>query len=150
MPAGRSLIRRAASQHAKILYADIEAIETRLEAYPSLGMQSMQRAYVLRRRNGELIFLFEDRAIGTPLASSVFPKLVADIARRAAAPIRDLGMIEGRGGVLGVWGTKAADWTAPALSAARQRRIRRKVAITGALSLIVVVIALLLRLLVGW
>lgn len=149
LPAGRSLIHKAATQHATIPYADIEAIETRFEAYGSLGMRMMQRAYVLRRKNGELMYLFEDRAIGTPYRSSLFPKLVADIAARADVPVRDLGMIEGGGGVLGVWGTQAADWAAPALPLGRQRRIRRDVAITGALSIVAVVLALLLRLLVG-
>lgn len=149
LPAGRSLIHKAATLHTRIPFADIEAIETRPEAYRSFGMAMMQRAYVLRRKNGELIYLFEDRALETPFASPLFPKLVADIAARADVPVRDLGMVEGGGGVLGVWGTHAADWAAPALPLGRQRRIRRDVAITGTLAIVLAILALVLRLLVG-
>jgi hypothetical protein len=149
LPAGRSLIHRPAAQHTTIPYADVEAIETRLEAYGSLGMKMMQRAYVLRRKSGELIFLFEDRAIGTPLENPLFPRLAADIAERAGIPLRDLGMVEGDGGLLAVWGTHAPDWAAPALPLARQYRIWRHVAITGTLSIVVIVVALFVRLLSG-
>ena len=127
----------------------IDAIESRLEGYGSLGIEIMQRAYVLRRKNGELIFLFEDRAIATPFESSLFPKLAADITARAGVPLRDLGMVEGGGGLLAVWGARAPDWAAPALPLARQLWIWRHVAITGALAVLVPVIALIVRLLVG-
>jgi hypothetical protein len=149
LPAGRSLIHRPVAQRMTIPYADIEAIETRLEAYGSFGMKMMQRAYVLRRKGGDLIFLFEDRAVGTPFENQLFPTLATDIAARAAVPLRDLGMVEGGGGLLAVWGTHAPDWAAPALPLARQYRIWRHVAITGALSIGVVAIALVVRLLSG-
>ena len=42
LPAGRSLIRRPPPYHAEIPYAEIEALESRLEAYRSLGMALMQ------------------------------------------------------------------------------------------------------------
>jgi hypothetical protein len=149
LPDGRSLIHHLPALRMKIPYADIEAIESRLEAYGSLGMEMMQRAYGLRRKNAELIFLFEDRAIGTPFESALFTKLAADIAARAGVPLRELGMVEGGGGVLGVWGTRAADWTAPALSPARQYQMWRRVAMTGALPIPVIVIAFLVRMLIG-
>lgn len=147
LPAGRSLIHRPQATHAIIPYGDIEAIETRLEAYSSLGMASMQRAYALRRKGGELIFLFEDRALGTPLATPYFQHLAAEIAARAQVPFRDLGMVEGKGSVLAVWGTQAPDWAAPSLPLARQLRIWRHVWATGALAVAVVIIALVVRLL---
>jgi hypothetical protein len=103
LPVGRSLIHRPAAQHLKIPYGDIEAVESRLEAYGTLGMALLQRAYVLRRKNGQLIFLFEDRAIETRFYSSTFTKVATDIAARAGVPLRDLGMAEGRGGFLAVW-----------------------------------------------
>ncbi|MBI1869069.1 MAG: hypothetical protein HYS06_12390 [Methylocystis sp.] len=149
LPAGRSLIHHPAAQHAKIPYAEVEAIESRLEAYGSLGMGMMQRAYVLRRKDGELIFLFEDRAIGTPFESSLFPRLAADIAARANVPLRDHGMVEGGGGFLGVWGAQAPDWAAPPLPLSRQYRIWREVVITGVLPIPIILIALLVRLLSG-
>jgi hypothetical protein len=149
LPSGRSLIHRPPTQHLKIPYADIEAIETRLEAYGSLGMGIMQRAYVLHRKNGELVFLFEDRALATGLASDMFSKLAADIAERAHVPLRDLGMVEGRGGVLAVWGTHAPDWAAPSLPLAQQFRLWRHAAFTGTLAFSVVIIAVVLRFLIA-
>jgi hypothetical protein len=145
LPSGRSLIHRPPEQHLKVPYADIEAIETRLEAYRTFGMAMMQRAYVLRRKTSELIFLFEDRALATTFESHVFPKLAADIAARAHAPLRDLGMVEGRGGVLVVWGTHAPDWAAPSLPLALQLRLWRHAAATGSFAFAVVVLAITIR-----
>jgi hypothetical protein len=149
LPAGRSLIHHPPEQHLDIPYGDIAAIETRLEAYRTFGMAMLQRAYALRRRNDELIYLFEDRAIDTPMESAVFPKLAADIAARAGVPLRDLGMAEGGGGILAVWGAHAPDWAAPSLSAARQARLRRHAALTGTFAIVIVIIGLAVRLLAG-
>jgi len=146
LPAGRSLIHRPAAEHAEIAYSDIAALETRLEGYRTGGMAMMQRAYVLRHRNGALIFLFEDRAIGTPFETRLFARIAGEIAARAGTTLRDLGTVAGDGGVLGVWGTHAPAWGAPSLSAAQQARLWRAVAITGALPLPIILIALLLRL----
>ena len=132
LPSGRSLIHRPPAQHMTVSYADIAAVETRLEAYGTLGMEMMQRAYVLRRKNGELIFLFEERALATGFASSMFGHIIEDLAARAGVPVTDLGMAEGKGGLLGVWGTHAPDWAAPALSPERQRSLWGRAAATGA------------------
>jgi hypothetical protein len=147
LPAGRSLIHHPPTQHLNIPYAEIAAVETRLEAYRSIGMGLMQRAYALRLKSGELIFLFEDRALGSALESALFPTLAAAIAARAGVPLHDLGMVEGKGGVLAVWGTHAPDWSAPSLSAARQRKLWRVARLTGAAASAVVVFAVALRLL---
>jgi hypothetical protein len=149
LPAGRSLIHHPGAVHISMPYSDIATIESRQEAYRSLGMAMLQRSYVLRRKTEELIFLFEDRAIGTAYETSFFPALARDIAARAGVPLVDLGMVEGGGGVLGVWGTHAPDWAAPSLSAARQRKMWRAARMTGLLSIVVVLVALLVRLLSG-
>lgn len=149
LPVGRSLIHRPAAQHLKVPYSDIEAIESRLEAYATFGMAMLQRAYVLHRKGGQLIFLFEDRAVETRFGSAMFTKLVSDIAARAGVPLRDHGMAEGRGGFLAVWGTQAPDWAAPDMPTARQIRMRRKAAITGTLAIVVVILAVIVRLLSG-
>jgi len=134
LPSGRSLIHRPPAQHLTVPYADIAAIETRLEAYGSLGMECMQRAYVLHRKSGELIFLFEERALATGMASRFFSDIVADLAARADVTLRDLGMVEGRGGFLSVWGTHTPDWATPALPAQRQRLLWARAAMTGSLA----------------
>lgn len=149
LPAGRSLIHRPAPYHREIAYADIAAVEMRLEGYRTLGMAMMQRAYVLHLKDGELIFLFEDRAIGTPMESTLFGRLAVDIAARAGVALRDLGMAEGGGGFLGVWGTQAPDWAAPALSPQMQSRMWRAVMLTGALPIPIIILALMVRLLIG-
>jgi hypothetical protein len=145
LPSGRSLIHRPPEQHLKVPYADIEAVETRLEAYRTFGMAMMQRAYVLRPKSSELIFLFEDRALGTSFESHMFPKLAADIAARAHAPLRDLGMVEGSGGMLGVWGTHSPDWATPSLPLALQLRLWRHAAATGSLAFSAVILAFMIR-----
>ncbi len=149
LPAGRSLIHRPAAQHLTVPYADIAAVETRLEAYPSLGMEIMQRAYVLARKQGDPIFLFEDRALGTALEVPMVGKIANAIVARAHVPLRDLGMVEGRGGVLAVWGTHAPDWAAPSLPLAQQLRLWRHATATGAFAIAAVILALAIRLVVG-
>jgi hypothetical protein len=146
LPAGRSLIHRPVAQRLTIRYSDIDAVESRLEAYPSLGMEIMQRAYVLSRKHGDPIFLFEDRALGTALETPMVARIAAAIVERAQVPLRDLGMVEGRGGVLAVWGTHAPDWAAPSLPLAQQLRIWRHVATTGTLTVAILIFALAVRL----
>ena len=146
LPRGRSLIHRPAALHLTIPYADIAGIESRYEAYGSLGMEMMQRAYVLRRKSGALVFLFEERALGTGMASTMFADIVADLAARAGIAVHDLGTVEGKGGFLGVWGTQAPDWAAPAVPLARQLRLWRHAASTGTLAIsLVVLVVLVLR-----
>jgi hypothetical protein len=149
LPAGRSLIHRPTAQHLTIPYGDLDAVETRLEAYPSQGMEIMQRAYEVSRKRGERIFLFEDRALGTPLETPMVATIAAAIVARAAVPLRDLGMVEGRGGVLSLWGMHAPDWAAPSLRLAQELRIWRHVWATGAFALAVIIIALAVRLMAG-
>jgi hypothetical protein len=149
LPAGRSLIHRPPSRHLVVPYADIAAIDTRLEAYGSLGMEMMQRSYVLRRKNGDLIFLFEDRALAAGLAKPMFAEIASELAARAGVQMHDLGMVEGKGGVLGVWGTHAPNWAAPSLPLARQMQLWRHSAYTGALTLAVIIIAFAIRMILG-
>jgi hypothetical protein len=79
----------------------------------------------------------------------LLPKVAAGLATRAGVPLHDLGMDEGGGGFLGVWGTQAPDWAAPALPLARQMQIWRHVWATGTLSVGFIFVALIVRLLSG-
>jgi len=144
LPAGRSLIHRPPAQHVTILYADIKAIDARFEAYGTLGMEMMQRAYVLQRKSGELIFLFEERALATTLESRMFADIVADLAARAGVTLRELGTVEGKGGLLGMWGTHAPDWGAPALPRERALRLWGHAASTGSLAISIAILAVLI------
>jgi hypothetical protein len=149
LPAGRSLIHRPLAQHLTVPYADIAAVESRLEGFRTFGMENMQRAYVLRRKDNELIFLFEDRAVGTSMESSLFGGIAAELAARAGGTVHDLGMVAGKGGVLGVWGAHAPDWAAAPLSAAERLAHARRAAMTGSLVFTIIIVALAIRLLAG-
>jgi hypothetical protein len=144
LPAGRSLIHRPPAQHLTIAYRDIEGIDARFEGYQSLGMAMLQRAYVLRRKSGELVFLFEERAVATQMESSMFGDLVADLAARAGIALHELGTVEGAGGLLCAWGTHAPDWAAPALPRERAMRLWRHAAGTGSLAISMVIVVILL------
>jgi hypothetical protein len=147
LPAGRSLIHRLPAFEGVIPYADIAAIETRLEAYRSAGLAAMQRVYVVRLRNGTLIFLGEDRALGTSLEQLGASQLAATLAACSGIAITDLGMVEGRGGVLMVAGAAAEAWGAPSLRQSEQAQLWRRVVATGAAPLTIFLLALLLQLL---
>jgi hypothetical protein len=138
LPAHRSLIHDPPAYRGSIAYADIAAIETRLEAYGTAGAEMMQQPFVLHRKNGELIFLFEDRALRTKFHNDFFPNIAKQIIARSGAPLRDLGMVEGKNGFFGVWGAHSPDWAAPSLPADRQRLLWRRVALTGVLPLYVI------------
>jgi hypothetical protein len=144
LPAGRSLIHQLLKFEAVISYADIAAVETRLEAYRSVGLAAMQRAYGLRLRNGALIILGEHRAIGTNFAQLGANQLAATLAARAEIAIIDLGMVEGRGGVLMVAGAAPESWSAHSLGQSAQSRLWRRVALTGAAPMAVFLLAFLL------
>jgi hypothetical protein len=58
-------------------------------------------------------------------------------------------MVEGRGGLLAVWGAHAPDWAAPSLPLAQQLRIWRHAAATGTLAIAIIIIALAIRLMAG-
>ncbi len=149
LPSGRSLIHHLPAQHRVVAYDDIDGIETRAEAYSSLGQTMIQRAYVLRRKNGELIFLFEDRAQGSTMEVTMFADIAAAVAARAGTKFHDIGMVEGHGGLLGVWGAHSVPWSTPSLPLARQLRLWRHAAFTGGLTVVIIIVAIVLRLIVG-
>ena len=138
LPGGRSLIHNPPRCRETVPFSDVEAVETRLEAYGAQGMGMMQRAYRLRRRNGPPIFLFEERALSTRLADHSLHEVATEIASRTGMPLDDLGMVQGQGGILGAWFTKAPDWSATSLPAAKQSRLWWRVTLTGVLASIAV------------
>ena len=98
LPAGRSATNDTTAIHELIPYSDVCAIEMRLEAYPSMGMAKMQRTFRLTRHSGRPVFLFEERGLGI-FDVSVTP-LAEEMALRAVVGITDLGMVEGKGGLV--------------------------------------------------
>ncbi len=147
LPAARSLVRSLSAETRRLAWSEVAAIETRLEAYRSLGMANMQRAYVLRLHAGDSIFLGEDRALGTNLATDMLANLVARIRERFPVELVDLGMAEGRGGFLSVLFTAPPPWSAENLGAARQATLWNIAARPALVMLLVPLIVLLLSLL---
>jgi hypothetical protein len=146
LPSGRSLIHRPPAQHLTVPYTDIAGIDARYEAYGSLGMEIMQRAYAMHLKGGGLVFLFEDRALGTGMESSTFTDIAEELARRSGVTIHDLGTVEGNGGALAAWGAHAPGWTAPPLPRDRAMRLWARAGSTGALALGLVLILVVMRL----
>jgi len=143
LPASRSLTHRLKPVHARLRFDEIESVETRLEAYRSFGMANMNRSYALRLNAGDVIVLGEDRALGTQLASSFFQRVAERIVEHGKMQMRDLGMAEGRGGILSVLFTSPPHWDAPNLEVKRQEALWNRVTLTGALALIVPIVILL-------
>ena len=131
LPAGRSLMETGRRVKCLLEVSDIAAVETRLEAFRSFGMANMQRNYGLRLRSGDLIVLGEDRALASGLMDEAMGGFVETIRLKTGLPLRDLGMVEGKGGFLGVLFTSVPRWDAPSLQAARQAALWRRAAITG-------------------
>lgn len=142
LPSGRSLIRPLDPVHARVRYDQIEVIETRLDAYRSFGLANMQRSYALRLKTGELIVLGEDRALGTGLASTFMAETVGCIATHGQLGTLDLGMAEGRGGILAVLFTSPPRWHAPNLADEKQVAVWKRVVWTGSAALLAVVVLL--------
>jgi hypothetical protein len=116
LPAGRSLSRRLAAQQLTLPLTAIEAVEARYEAYRAQGMVALHRAFVLVQKGGDRTFLFVDLGLeGWPGFPPVYEPLTREIAERSGARWRELGMVEGKGGVLAVWGARAPEWEAPPL-----------------------------------
>lgn len=145
LPAARSLTHRLKPLALDLPLSEIESIETRLETYRSFGMANMNRGFALRLREGGVILLGEDRAQGTGMAHGHVAAAVSALVDRGIS-LRDLGMSEGGGGLLGVAFMRPADWDAPAVDDARAamlgRRARRTGAIaTGAAIVVLIVVA---------
>ena len=144
LPGGRSLAHRPPPCHDTTPYADIVSVETRLEAYPAQAMSMTQRAYRLTRRGAPAIFLFEERALGTFLEAGTLQPVAREIAGRAGAPLRDLGMVRGGGGVLGAWFVRVPDWSTPPVAPLEQAALLRRSRLTGVLALAAAVVVILI------
>lgn len=143
LPGGRSLIHRPKPVHGRVRFGEMDRVETRLEAYRSFGLANMQRVYALKLKTGEVIILGEDRALGTSMASAFFETVAAHIVERGGIPLHDLGMAEGKGGILAVLFTSPPQWDAPSLPTKSQDALWRRATFTGRLALMVSILVLI-------
>jgi hypothetical protein len=101
LPAGRSLIHNPAACRRTIAVADVAAVQARDEVYKGLVSAQMHRAHRLLLKDGSDIPLFEERALGTRIATASLNPIAADLATQLGAPFNDLGMAQGVNGLLG-------------------------------------------------
>ncbi|RMF32860.1 MAG: hypothetical protein D6754_17980 [Alphaproteobacteria bacterium] len=133
LPRHRSIVAPMNEVHTRLGFDEIDAIETRLEAYRILGTVNMHRIYALKLRNGDAILLGEDRAQGTGMAMDFLAGAAEIIARHGGLEIRDQGMVKGRGGLFSVLFSARPPREAPSLPAAEQSALWRGAARTGRL-----------------
>jgi len=146
LPAGRSLMGDTPRETCKLEVSDISAIETRLESYRAFGLANMQRSYGLRLKSGKLIVLGEDRALATELADQTVGRMIDVIALRTGLPLRDLGMVEGKGGFLGVLFTSVPGWDTPGMSVRQQAGSWNRAELTFGLAGLVAMAAMVVSL----
>ncbi len=147
MPAGRSLIHNPPAIKRTIAISDIAAVQARDEAYRGLLSAQMHRAYRLLLKDGSDIFLFEERALGTNIATASLNPTATDLAAHLGVPFTDLGMAQGINGLFGVVLARAPEWGEPALSPEVRRRLWTRVQLTGLFALAAMAIAVLLMIL---
>ncbi len=150
LPAARSLAARLPAVRMRLNPGDVAAVETRLEAYRSLGTVTMLRSYALCLRDGRRIVLGEDRALGTALAAPRTGEAAHRLARAAGLGWRDLGMVEGGARPLLLAPVAPLPWDAPSLGPERQAALWRRARMLGRtlwLAVAVVAIAAALSLL---
>jgi hypothetical protein len=150
LAAHRSLIHAPPRVVARLALDAIEAIETRLESYPQWGMAEIQRSYRLCLKCSDSILLFEQRALGTNQESADMDELAESLAQRIGVPLRDLGMVAGKLGFLGIIGGEAAAWNAAPLSPERERAMVGRAMLTGALPGMIMLAVLLLKALLAF
>jgi len=146
LPPGRSLMADTPRETCLLEVSDVRAIETRLESFRSFGLGNMQRSYGLRLKSGKLIVLGEDRALATELADETVGWMIDVIALRTGLPLRDLGMVEGKGGFLGVFFTSVPGWEKPGMSAGQQAGSWNRAEMTFGLAGLVAMAALVVSL----
>jgi hypothetical protein len=130
LPAWRSLVAETHRIHVEVSRANIEALETRLEATASLGMASLQRVYRLKLRDRDGVLLFDSRMLATPLGDPTDDAVARDVAGAMGVRWVDRGVVKCQGGLFGV-GSRAPAWTTPSLPVEEQLRLWRRAYLTG-------------------
>lgn len=144
LPPGRSLMADTPREKSRLEVSDVLAIVTRLESFRSFGLSTLQRSYGLLLKSGKLIVLGEDRALATELADQTVGRMIEMIGLRTGLPLRDQGLVEGKGGFLGVLFTSVPGWDTPSLPAAQMARLLRRAGMTFGLAGIVATAGLIL------
>lgn len=139
LPARRGHVLRGALSE-EIPYATIDGIESRDEAFRTLGLVAIQTVYRLVLKDGSGIELGADRQLRAPL----YGPAARAIAERCGRPLRHLGMVDAAPGLLAAYGTSAPAWDAPTLPVATARgRIDEAARASRNLGIFVVIVTIL-------
>jgi len=111
---------------ATVPLAAIASVDWREEAFRSLGLMAMHQAYALALKDGGHVVLGGDKAMTQPF----FSNAAETIAQRIGAPIRDLGMVDGKGGAMQMAGMSAPGWSARSLTYDQMAKRHRAVELT--------------------
>jgi len=130
-----------------VAVTDIAAVQARDEASKGFLSAQMHRAYRLLLKDGSDIFLFEERALRTGIATPSLNPIAIDLAKHLNAPFNDLGMAQGVSGLLGVIFARAPAWGSPALPPDVQRKIWARVQLTGLIAIGALCVAVALMIL---
>lgn len=149
LPSDRSLVHRPPPFKGTVAYTDITAIDARYEAYRTLGLTGIQCLYALHLKDGRRLILGDDRSIGTGYAQTSIRGLAVELARRAGIEFTELGMVEGKAGILLVAGARPPAWDAEPLPATSQAKLWRRAMTTGSIPFTLFVLFCLLRALIG-
>jgi hypothetical protein len=145
LPAIRGYVAQGALD-SWIPLASIACIDSREEAFRSIGTTAIQRAYAVVLRDGSRTVLGADRPMKTPF----FQTAAIAIAAKAKVPLHDLGIVDGHAGPVLVSGNTAPDWSAASLPAPLARKRRNAAAMTytliGAVFVLIIVLRLALHL----
>jgi hypothetical protein len=99
----------------------VSAIETRLELYSNFSAKWFVRTSRLVPRSGDPIFLFAERLPADNPDGAQMTGVLEEMAGHAQVPLRDLGTVQSRAGVMGVWGARPAEWSAQGLNTAERK-----------------------------
>jgi hypothetical protein len=143
LPRRRSYV-PAPTVDGRLPLSEIEAVETRTEAFRSAGNTVLQQAYALRLADGSRLLLGADRRWMAPF----YGQAAATLAERTGTPIVDLGTVDGQAGKLMLRGQQVPSWEAeslpPALAETRVRQESRAWQILTIVLFVLVLIRLLL------
>jgi len=130
LPGRRGYVRHA-PVHSVVPLGSVAGVETRAEAFRSIGTTVLQQAYALRLADGSHIDLGADRRMVEPF----FAAAAEAIAARAGVSVVNRGMIDGNPGFLMIRGQSVPEWDAAALAPAaadtRTRQERRAWQLVG-------------------
>lgn len=108
LPAGRSHYHRPPRFQGQVAFTEIAFIECRPELYSQFSAESLVETWWLVPKQGEPLFLAEDRNINPTyeIRTTHAVEAATAIAKAAGVPLRRRRQADGHPGILGIWGAR--------------------------------------------